>query len=551
MDTESISSYQDVDLPTLNSAIENEFECRLEHCEIDVGVFLDPLLPNSNISVIDLSFLNELKIPNDCFLPESIYVRDCMRQIFDLFLRDAAKFKPTKTRTVLAGSPGVGRSILCFLAALYRAQTKITLYYRLDEDFDGGSVFIMIPGQDNRVDILFTRELPMDGLCCHTGRLCSLNVFLRRNLPIKRSRYHVFVDGPAPDDNSNALAGTFDYLCNSSGSPRYSSSSFMSNRQWILSGWTKEEALAALTAAGYAKEVAEKAYWLSGGNIRRMQYACSTKGFDRCKAYMNSCVIDITPSRKEQLVLRNAVRTQDTRDQVRTMFRAKGCNWDTWMHPIQFVDSNYAMNRLHQNIDFEALCEAYTLTGETANTALQALYFEHLIHHWMEQVKPPPLESVTWSTPGLTSRNDYWIPSTDLPLINSAIVVGDALCVLHTASVGTSLSDAFPFVAEYVDQIKKTFEIKRVVLYAVTPKQCNLNFSFPSPDTLDSNHHSSAVSNDDPFPIEWVQHDVDTTSPDSIDASLSKLSFLTESTTSSPLARFRLSAKKARLEVSH
>jgi hypothetical protein len=80
--------------------------------------------------------LNELKLAsNERFLaPIAIYVRDCMRLLFGLFREDVKK-TPGRPRDVaystgLIGSPGVGNSILFFLAGLFQAQTSKIVYYR-------------------------------------------------------------------------------------------------------------------------------------------------------------------------------------------------------------------------------------------------------------------------------------------------------------------------------------------------------------------------------------------------------------------------------------
>jgi hypothetical protein len=63
--------------------------------------------------------------------------------------------EPYVSRTFLIGSPGVGNSVLFFLAALYRARDKVTIYYRRRESGAASSVFIMIL-------VLFTKNLSND-----------------------------------------------------------------------------------------------------------------------------------------------------------------------------------------------------------------------------------------------------------------------------------------------------------------------------------------------------------------------------------------------------
>jgi hypothetical protein len=124
-----------LDLAVLNATMKSKFGCVLKSCVIDIGSNLDPLLPIGGGSVISLSFLDALREDTeDPFLPPNIYVRECMRDIFALFLRDITgpverarqimpRLEPCTIRTILNGSPGVGKSVLffwppCFMLAI-------------------------------------------------------------------------------------------------------------------------------------------------------------------------------------------------------------------------------------------------------------------------------------------------------------------------------------------------------------------------------------------------------------------------------------------------
>jgi hypothetical protein len=83
-------SYETVDWDELNKEMAEDFGCRLDHCEIDIDTLLDPLSPDGTATVVNLSSLDALKVAYDTFLPENIYVRSNVRQIFALFSKDAA-----------------------------------------------------------------------------------------------------------------------------------------------------------------------------------------------------------------------------------------------------------------------------------------------------------------------------------------------------------------------------------------------------------------------------------------------------------------------------
>ena len=66
--------------------------------------------------VLELSFINQLRTDND-FIPNRIFIRKEMQSMFDKLV---SKSPPPEEQRVLVGSPGIGKSVLCFLAALRR-----------------------------------------------------------------------------------------------------------------------------------------------------------------------------------------------------------------------------------------------------------------------------------------------------------------------------------------------------------------------------------------------------------------------------------------------
>jgi hypothetical protein len=109
------------DLAGLNDVLFESYNFRLEHCVVNIGTSLDPLTSLEN-DRINLSFLNGLKgspALADSFIPDDIYVRESMREIFALFVKDAVDLSVVPT--LLVGSSGIGKSVLFFLAALYHS----------------------------------------------------------------------------------------------------------------------------------------------------------------------------------------------------------------------------------------------------------------------------------------------------------------------------------------------------------------------------------------------------------------------------------------------
>jgi hypothetical protein len=118
------------------------------------------------------------------FLPNRIYVRNNVRKIFGLFLNDVGMVEPRTRPTVLIGSPGVGKSVLFFLAAMYccsqkaekelivnkKKEKKCCCHYEYLLTLGGSeediSVLIMFRDEDqtdgeHKVHVLFNRTLDL------------------------------------------------------------------------------------------------------------------------------------------------------------------------------------------------------------------------------------------------------------------------------------------------------------------------------------------------------------------------------------------------------
>jgi hypothetical protein len=200
-----------------------------------------------------------------------------MKVIFRLFLEDVRgnAVPPESNSTALIGSPGVGTSILFFLAALYQAQQRRVVYYRItNAEDEKASLFFMRPDADGRsVRVWFSRSLDKEAVEGNGG-VNRVSLALESELDIQREDYYAYIDGPHHADEQNLMVGTYDYFCTSSGFPPYKSEEG-GKRLWILDGWTREEAVAGLAAVARCDEAkAGEVYWLCGGTIRDMLAAC-------------------------------------------------------------------------------------------------------------------------------------------------------------------------------------------------------------------------------------------------------------------------------------
>ena len=255
------------------------------------------LIPNSSIlefstmktgDIVPLNFLDPLRLQNgdDFFLPQKIFVRQCMKDVLRLFCKDVADQEKQRTagvkKTVLIGSPGVGKSVLFFLAALFQAKSSNIIYFRCTAGEDQISVFLMMPDRNDCVRVWFTRNLRKESfgaqLALDVYRGAILKFSHDRGKELNPARIYTFVDGPRHSDIPTIIKGTYDYFCTSGGHPLPKQELQARFRMCVLNGWTKVEAIDGLlalhgmqrTRSSEAKERARRAYELCGGSIRNM-----------------------------------------------------------------------------------------------------------------------------------------------------------------------------------------------------------------------------------------------------------------------------------------
>jgi hypothetical protein len=473
------------ELRVLMFKMQDRFRCLCKYHSLEIGSSLNPLSDNTaeQQNTMDLTFLNPLKI-KDSFLEEAffpvhntLYVRECMRDIFELFCEDVKK-KPTRVpeygETVLIGSPGVGKSLLFFLAALYMAQKlpqpRIThvIYCRRTKTIERVSVFIMTPNEKTGgVHVLFTRnllefELGSDGLM-------SLFRFLFRDFII-RERCYVFIDGPRHDDDKNTLDSGCDYLC-TGGHPDFKDEQ-KTNRMWVLDGWTESEAIQGLNNLGHEKSLAKEAYNLCGGNLRAMLQVCCGKK-QPVKDQLDGVIVIL-----KKLYITLAIQSTERKfaynipDVSWTMFRDTTRIGTNRMDALQVVDSSYMLNQLCECLDtLEPFLKTYKLTEKFKVKAAQGLYFEKIVHQWVRIESKcadsiSPIKEVCFPTGTavegvcqLSKPNMYWVPSvTNFAGIDSALVIGNLLFAFQMAVHSSHNFDVATFERSFVKPVKEAFQ---------------------------------------------------------------------------------------------
>jgi hypothetical protein len=486
---------------------QNKYMGDFSECVVEIGSSLDALLVPPPIGkttattpdvsalqqqvgrLVDMSFLTPLVVPqNEKFLvPAAVYARDCMRTIFDLIRDDAgANMEPDSSNTVLIGSPGVGTSILFFLAAVFQAQSKTVLYCRITKDkSERASLFFMAPAENGGVGVWFSRNMNKRAVR-QQGGLSSCTLELEQALLVRREEYYIFIDGPNQADTPDLLEGTYDYFCTSGGFRLYKDSE-RGKRRWVLDGWTRDEAISGLALLGHNEQDASDAYSLCGGNIRRMLAACEAS--EPIREELDG-VVDQQGIEAMSLALQSTVRSTDrlSPDSLRTMFASqaqrqrKNSNWKGVMLAVQIVDSQYALGRLATKMSVDKFLESYRFCLIYGMRSVAGGYFERIIHQSVKALDfSSVVKRVAWSfgtteesLQQLDGTGVYWIPSvSNFVSIDSALVYNHTLYSFQMTIKDRRDFNVVGFRSKFVNPVKEAFsdrhEVRKLVVYVVVP----------------------------------------------------------------------------------
>lgn len=545
----------------------------------DIDQIVRPMELGSSGSItdrtIDLSFVRGLALgaPEEKFLtPDRICARDCMRTIFSLFRADSEQ-TPRRApdmahAAALIGSPGVGKSILFFLAALFQAKTSPTLYYRLARR-ENVSLFYMSPTSDGAgVRVWFSRNVER-GAVKHRGGILRLNLAVQGWLGLGRRDAYIFVDGPLHSDNLNHMDHNYDYFCSSGGIPPFASEE-EDARRWVLDGWTKEESIEWLVAFQMRRDGASldasrnevcategegddddnptmrdyydkavKAYWCCGGNMREMLKTLKTaSALGNVKGQLEEKMNELEAN-QVRLALSSTVRGTKSSDRLRTMFREPDSEFDPSfrMAAKQVVDSEFVLTSLRKKEKLEATDIMTTYHDlQTSNIrAPQGCLFELIIHQFItsNQSLPendagrfPVIESVCWSEGTLEQSLDdlsgpgvFWIPSKqNFPNIDSALVHGTTLYAFQTTVSQRHAFNRSTFQAGFLGTLKYRLSFDRAVVYFLHP--LDTTFSLPGRPSRQSVRLRSESSD---VPIEFKAYGVNMGSFETLNVSLMRL----------------------------
>jgi hypothetical protein len=173
------------------------------------------------------------------FLPTKLYARDCMDEIFNELIVSK------EIRTIVIGSPGVGKSILAFVAALCYASfgKKEVLFLRKTSVFkELVSLFFIqaIEGKPGYVQVAFNRKISKK-LTLRDIAEEVINQIMNVDIFVAQDTLKAICDGPKHDATPDLVQDLSADLVTSSGHPRVSDEAEPTTRMLPLSAWSGNE----------------------------------------------------------------------------------------------------------------------------------------------------------------------------------------------------------------------------------------------------------------------------------------------------------------------
>jgi hypothetical protein len=201
----------------INQSLMENVGFELRYVSVDVTEsYFEPLWTQSSTSkTISLERFDPLRREEEKekFLPKvrNLLVRSGMKRIFRRFQNDV--MKPAREKRALLGSPGTGKSLLFFLAAVWKAayggQKVVYLRKTTAEPI---SIFYMFPDGHDKVGFYFKRLTKITKKAEFLSQVFDpIDEAVEPHL-VELGDALLFVDGPAHDDEKDALTGRFDYL---------------------------------------------------------------------------------------------------------------------------------------------------------------------------------------------------------------------------------------------------------------------------------------------------------------------------------------------------
>lgn len=404
------------------------------------------------------SVLDGIIVDGDPFLPDTIYIREAMNKFLAVFC------DPTyDERRIVIGAPGVGKSILTFLAYLWEASNhrdRSMFYFRkTGQKNEGMSIFFIQPGEvPGEAKVKYRRNVP------HALTVNSIFLAIAREHP---SGTLIAVDGPKHDQVDD-VSPQFD-LITSGGHPVLKDEQIDNMRFVILDSWSEADSVSCLkNLKSLPKKQAKMNHDIAGGSVRDLMM--NTRARRRLVRSRKELIQGLSDTTVE-LVVRKSTREPRgyNFDSLRAMYAADSVLEEAYQ-PIQ---SPLYLRLLRSSVSLGSARRGVEKARMIGIGNLYGIYFELFAHKAMSTLsamqkladwdgRTLPFDTVVgtggWKNSVLTLNraNLYWQPEEDnFPNIDSAMLVGEVLHCLQylTAQDGFHVFNLVTFKKFFLDEL--------------------------------------------------------------------------------------------------
>lgn len=425
--------------------------------------------------VVDLStVLNGIVEDEDVFLPRTIYTREVMNDYLAVFCDSTFH-----ERRIVIGAPGVGKSVLTFLAYLWEAaKLRRSIYYirKTHQSDELTSIFYIRPSSvadQSHVIVNFCRKIPPELF------ISSIKLALKLETSKKLT---VAADGPRYDEKED-VKPQYD-LITSGGHPELKGEQVSNMRFVILDSWNEPESIACLKVLRQTcKKDAKEIYDIAGGSVRDLML--NNRARKRLLKSRKNMIANLDSTQK--LVLQKSIRASRgvNFDSLRAMYAADEEREDAF----QIVQSPLYLRLLRDNIQLDSLREDVEKARMLGIGTLYGIYFELFVHTAMSTLSrlqkqadfvssSIPFDVVvgigSWreSVRYLNRQTLYWQPEKgNFPNIGGAMMVGNTLHCLQylTTKDGFHVFNLITFKTLFLDALPR-LGYTNIQVHFITPE---------------------------------------------------------------------------------
>jgi hypothetical protein len=513
----------DPTLTAINNRLMESLGFQLDYASVNFqGLFL-PFEQISSERTISLEPFRELF--NDAnagqtFFPRDglLFVRDDMKRIMNRFLLSPAELQGSSIETpnkfVLMGSPGTGKSLLFFLAAVLKVSKKNDriVYLRKSGD-ELISIFYMFREGHDKIGIYFKRFTYIDYLL--NGRL-PLNIQALAS-PLALALYEDrrfkndplwFIDGPKHDDKENVVRHIFHYLCTSGGFPSVKNEGVGSLLIWALDAWSEEDMEYAFNLLHNERTPApfQEIYDLCGGCMR--DFMRSMAGSKRLvETTLQKAVTDLDDN-EAKLVQYGVESTNAKYNRLRMIFVVNKAPElvDDDANVIHMADSKFVIKLLNEITELKELRKGYEYAVTKLTGSAAGIYFEEYWHKWFSKGNVKEIDVIYGegdhkaSIETLKEKKKYWYPeSPTFPHIDAVLVLDTTLYGFqYTVQKAKTRPPIVveEFMENVLNPVRTTIkDINEVCILYVVPPESKETFQLPEVDRRARLHYNLAWTN--------------------------------------------------------